>query len=271
MKLFISFLFLLTSLPVFSQNKIDDLVNAELLFAKTAVDQNTKAAFLNYLDTAGDVFNEGKIQNGIEVWTARSVAKNKLLWHPVFAGIAASGDLGFTTGPWVLKSSVDNDTILASGFYTTIWHLTKESEWKVLADLGITCDPDLYKNTEIKKWTSDKAYQNKRNDIMVIEKNFITEYKQKGTDAFTNLIDDESWFNLNGSLPFNGEDEIISKGIPAIPADLKFIPVKGEMSSTNDLGYVYGIVINNRNVENYLRIWKNTKDGYKILMQVLKW
>lgn len=271
MKIFISFFLQLIGLTSFSQNKIDDLVNKELLFAKTAVEQNTKSAFLNFLDSAGVVFNQGKIQNGLEVWTARSVSKNKLLWHPVFAGIAASGDLGFTTGPWVLKSSVDNDTILASGFYTTIWHLTEKGEWKFLADLGITCDPDLYINNEIKKWTGNKASQNKANDIMAIEKNFITAYEQKGIDAFKYLVDEDSWFNMNGSLPFNKKEKMISKALPAIPAGLKFIPVKGEMSSTNDLGYVYGLVQYNGKGENYLRIWKNTKDGYKILVQVLKW
>jgi len=263
-----SFIFLLPS--AFSQNKIDELVGAELQFAKTALDQNTKLAFLNFLDSSGVVFNQGKIMNGIELWNTRQAApKNKLYWHPIYAGIAASGDLGFTTGPWIFKTT-DSDSILASGFFATIWHVTKDGKWKFLADMGISCGPQLYNNNEVKKWTGTKIADENSN-LSGAETIFIAQYEKKGVKAFKKYVDDGSWFNLGGSLPFKTKKEILP-ALKKIPPGLKFTPVSSGIASSNDLMYVYGYVEHDNKKENYMRVWRRGKDGNKrILLQVLNW
>jgi hypothetical protein len=257
----------------FAQEKtgLAGLIHAEKAFAALAFETNTRQGFLEFLDSTGVVFNEGKAQNGLQVWTANPVSKSKLLWHPVFAGIAASGDLGFTTGPWIFRRSAENDTVLASGFYTTIWHLTKDRKWKFLADMGIQCEEGLYKINEVKEWAGRDTKNNKNDNVLSVEKNFISSYDTKGNAAFSEVIDQDSWFNVDGSTPFKNGAEISSKALSIIPGALKFIPVKGEMASSADFGYVYGFVRHNGKDGNYLRVWKNTGNGFKILLQVLSW
>jgi ketosteroid isomerase-like protein len=60
-----------------------------------------------------------------------------LTWEPRRADIAASGDLGWTTGSYV-SSGVgrDGEPRHAQGRYVTIWRKQPDGSWKVVMDLG---------------------------------------------------------------------------------------------------------------------------------------
>jgi len=60
-----------------------------------------------------------------------------LRWEPDRADIAASGDLGWTTGHFVSEGpGPDGATVRAEGVYVTIWRLQPDGSWKVVMDLG---------------------------------------------------------------------------------------------------------------------------------------
>lgn len=60
-----------------------------------------------------------------------------LAWEPRRADIAASGDLGWTTGSYVSKGiGVDGQPRQAQGRYVTIWRKQPDGSWKVVMDLG---------------------------------------------------------------------------------------------------------------------------------------
>ena len=112
-----------------AQKTIDGLIAAERAFAQYALDKNVKQAFLKYADTGGLQFANGKPIKSMELWAKREENKNVLKWQPQFAEIAASGDLGYTTGPWTFQAS-EKDTIAGRGQYTTVWYVGKDGEWK---------------------------------------------------------------------------------------------------------------------------------------------
>ncbi len=67
---------------------------------------------------------------------AGDFAVGSVVWHADKAGVARSGDLGYTSGTYKFtlkdssgKSSVDN------GKYLTIWKRQKDGGWKVLFDM----------------------------------------------------------------------------------------------------------------------------------------
>src|SRR6185295_1353872 len=49
------------------------------------------------------VFEQGPV-SGKKKWEERPTDDSKLDWDPEFADIAASGDLGYTTGPWEYRT-----------------------------------------------------------------------------------------------------------------------------------------------------------------------
>jgi ketosteroid isomerase-like protein len=57
-----------------------------------------------------------------------------LVWWPLWAGMARSGELGFTTGP-----SRFNDKPL--GHYFTVWKKQPDGSWKWIFDGGVDADP----------------------------------------------------------------------------------------------------------------------------------
>ena len=99
---------------VMAQKGIDPMIRAEKNFAAHSVAHGTKEAFLAYLDSAGIVFENGKPVNGIQTWQQRASRPNLLNWWPDAAEVAASGDFGYTTGPWTLQPT-RQDTIVARG------------------------------------------------------------------------------------------------------------------------------------------------------------
>jgi ketosteroid isomerase-like protein len=60
-----------------------------------------------------------------------------LQWEPERADIAASGDLGWTTGRFVSEGpGPDGTTVRVEGIYVSIWRLQPDGTWKVVMDLG---------------------------------------------------------------------------------------------------------------------------------------
>jgi ketosteroid isomerase-like protein len=57
-----------------------------------------------------------------------------LRWWPTHGGIARSGDLAFTTGPWV---SDDDNGRKGSGWFFTVWARQPDGSWRYLADNGV--------------------------------------------------------------------------------------------------------------------------------------
>ena len=105
------------------------MVNAERTFAADASARSTREAFLAALADDGLVFAPGPI-NGKRIWEARAGDKNRLEWAPAVAEIAASGDLGYTSGPWrFTKEGADKPT--ASGQFFTVWRKQADGSWKV--------------------------------------------------------------------------------------------------------------------------------------------
>ncbi len=59
-----------------------------------------------------------------------------LAWEPDRADIAASGDLGWTTGRYTVVSPSAEGTRTSGGVYVSIWRRQPDGSWKVVMDLG---------------------------------------------------------------------------------------------------------------------------------------
>lgn len=122
--------------PLALADDFDDMLAAERAFAADASARGTRAAFLAALADDGLVFAPGP-HSGQRTWEARPDNKNRLEWAPALAEISASGDLGYTSGPWRFTADGSEK---ASGFghFFTIWRKGADGKWKVLIDHGIS-------------------------------------------------------------------------------------------------------------------------------------
>src|SRR5262249_49533324 len=52
-----------------------------------------------------------------------------LAWEPAYVDLSASGDLGWTTGPWTFRPKPDAEPT-AFGHYVTIWQQVRSKPWR---------------------------------------------------------------------------------------------------------------------------------------------
>ena len=115
--------------------KLRDL---EAEFVKATADRGLDGFMSYFAEDASEVENGGEIVNGkanirksLEPWDVN------LTWTPVKAEMAASGDLGYTFGNYVLKANdKDGHPVVHYGKYATVWKKQKDGSWKVVMDMG---------------------------------------------------------------------------------------------------------------------------------------
>lgn len=254
-----------------AQKGIDNLIQAEKDFAAYSVAHSTKEAFQKFIDSNSIMFDDGKPITAIEFWNKREKKPGVLNWHPQFAEISASDDFGYTTGPWTFQNSI-NDSVIARGQYTTVWHLDKNGQWKFLVDFGI--DNTQPGSTEERILDTPKQPQGTeiipRTPLVAAEKDFNRLFEKKKSKAYKEWLSGESMLTRNGFLPaaISSERQLL---IDSTPAGIKYTMNGWGVSPVPDMGYTYGTAIRNNKIENYLRIWRREKTGWKIAVEVLRY
>lgn len=264
--IFITLFTLMVINRIAAQANADSVIKAEKSFAAYALQHNTKDAFMLFMDSANSVeFSEGDVKKSYEKWSLRKPDSTRLIWRPAFAGIAVSGDIGFTTGPWEYRKSA-KEPIISTGNFATIWFNNGDGNWRYLVDIGTEGSP-AYAADTIQKLTSTYSDIGAE-DAMTTDRKFIQQYESLRTDVFKNFVTADSWFVLQGKQPLKGAQQILGS-LSAIPTNMQFIQMGGGTSSAGDIAYVYGSVRHGTVIGNYLRVWQKTKDGFKLVLMVL--
>jgi hypothetical protein len=270
---FFFYALLFVCIDTYSQKGIDGLINAEKSFAAYSVAHSTKEAFLKFLDSAGIIFDNGKPVNGIETWNKREKRPGVLNWRPQFAEIAESGDFGYTSGPWTFQNN-STDSVVARGQYTTVWHINKNGEWKFLIDLGVSNTP-ANSSTDVKKINVAKQFFGTGAiphvaPVVNAENSFLKLYSKSKAKAYKKYVSTESILNRNGYLPATTSTDK-NKLIELTSSSILYKMEGWGMSENMDMGYVFGTTIINGKTDNYMRIWRWEKGGWKIVTEVLRY
>jgi ketosteroid isomerase-like protein len=129
-----------------SADDFADIVAAERAFAADASARSVKEAFLTALAETSVMFSPGPV-DGQRHWAAKPADSGKLEWTPEAAEVAASGDIGYTYGPWRFTSPGE-DKPTAFGHFFTVWQKQADGQWRVLVDKGVT-HPEVPLTTQV--------------------------------------------------------------------------------------------------------------------------
>lgn len=256
--------------PVFAQKGIEKMIQAEKDFAAYSVAHSTKEAFQQFIDSNSIMFDKGEPVKAVEYWNKREKRPGILDWHPQYAEISASGDFGYTSGPWTFRTGA-NDSVVARGQYSTVWHLDQNGKWKFLADLGIdNTQPGSPEEKIITAPKEPETYFGNLHTLAAAESAFNQEFHNNREKTYQRWLADESILSRNGSLPGHdktGRDLLIRE----TPGDMLFNSLGWGISAVPDMGYTYGATTVNGKTENYLRIWRREKKGWRIALEVLRY
>lgn len=242
------------------------MIAAERGFAKYALDKNTKEAFLQFMDSAGVQFEEGKPIKSSAFWAKKEANTTRLKWWPQFAEIAGSNDFGYTTGPWTFQKT-DTDTVAARGQYTTVWQMNTNGEWKFLVDYGndyVAVNPA----TEVQKIKTPKKNKGTVESLLHTQELFNQLADINPQAAYQKYLSAQSILNLNGLAPINKTFEQLAR-FNEITGGASFNIQGSGMASSGDMGFVYGTTRFKEKTNNYLHIWRQEKNGWKLAVVVV--
>lgn len=116
---------------------VASLVEAERSFSRASEGRGLREAFLAFLSRDAVVFRPAPVA-GRPVYEKMAAGDPAVLtWEPEVAEVAASGELGYTSGPYVLRPARGAEPT-AFGRYVSVWGREPDGTWKVLIDAGIT-------------------------------------------------------------------------------------------------------------------------------------
>jgi ketosteroid isomerase-like protein len=208
--------------------------------------------------------------------------KPLLAWQPAFAGMAASGDMGFTTGPWESKEDIKDEKPQGYGHFMTVWKKQPDGSWKFVVDLGISHPQsggpqtlwqpaDAGPSTPVK--TADQG--SARNALLDRDRKYSEEGVKQGlVKAFLSYASPDVRLYRSGSLPFIGRDAS-ADALTKAKGQFTWRPIAGDVSRAGDLGYTHGtyeITDDTKKVSehgSYVRIWKNQDGVWRIVMDVI--
>lgn len=267
-------LFLLITLPVsgqdFSNAGLQSLVNAERSFSLMAKEKNTRDAFVHNLTAKSVGFYPGPT-SALKFWEAQSAGQEWLFWQPSFAFLAASGDYGYTFGPWSFSKS-RTDKPEAFGEFITVWEKIN-GEWKVAVDIGVNHAEQQVAGVSVKTSSIGAVSSKTKDDLSEVERKFLSAHSSSSETAYQENASADIRFFRRENFPIQS----VAEGL-RVHGPLTFHYEGNSISSSGDLGFVYGTVtisetINGEQktrIANYLRIWKK-EDGkqWKIVVDVV--
>jgi ketosteroid isomerase-like protein len=252
------------------------LVEAEKAFAGMSVRDGMKKAFLEFLAEDAVLFRPGPV-NGKEVWKKAKETTASLEWWPTLAFAAASGELGYTSGPWIFTPEAHLDQPPRHGHFVTVWKKQKNGEWKVTVDLGTSGGvPDTDTALVVPPAIETKRSLNVKKEkalLLSLEKKFSAAAGSEGIQsAFKEYLSDDARVFREGDIPVLGCDAVLKK-FGDSRTNVRSTVLSCVVSRSCDLAYAYGRYSSGTNSSTesgyFLRIWrKQAANVWRIALDV---
>ena len=244
------------------------IVESEGRFAQVAHDRNVRAAFLEFLADDAIVFRPSPV-NGKKVWRERPESSLDLIWQPIFAAIARSGDFGYDTGPAKWKKNRTDEKFLGYGQFVSVWKKQKDGAWKVALDIGIenpqpTGEPGSPQTLAADDAARDVDLVAARQALEKTQRDFVGMAKEDSLGAFSVFASESIRAFREEMFPIVGKKAVVEMA-SAGHGPMSIQTSGGDMSRSGDLAYTYGSYSIKRGNEtehgNLVQIWQTDSAG----------
>ena len=255
------------------------LVNSELAFASAVAAKGSRDAFLEFSTYDAVMFLPGpvRVKNHFG-FSPRSA--ELLTWRPLYAEIASSGDLGWTTGPWEWREKPSDSAPQATGHYLTIWKQQADSTWKFVLDIGVAHHAPMVEPSAPALRVLDRPNERERvepgrgrEELLEAEYAFRTASVGEGLMAAfrSYLIPDARYYRM-GLRPIQGIDSICQTLTMAV-GTCSWEVEHAEVSKNADLGCTFGLTTLAEGDQtarfSFVRIWHRNPEGiWKVTVDI---
>ena len=249
------------------QPAVEALVAAEVAFAQMAVERGVRASFLDQFATDGLVFEPAPVRVH-EVWKTRPAPADplalKLEWVPAAAAVTASGQMGFTTGPF---TSTDRSGTRPPqhGIYTSVWRKNPLGVWQVVLNAGVSTPAPVELATLLPPPKLLAAVSKPNFPQMLSPAEIERSIQNSSPEVFASwLASDTRWYR-NGHAPVLLR-EPVAKAFGANWRAISLSHTAGGGSAAGDFAYTYGTLTTdgigaNRSMGHYVNLWSRDEYG----------
>lgn len=245
------------------------IVEAERAFAQRAQDKGSAEAFRTFIADDGQMFLPAPTR-AKPLLEAGKIPFGPIRWWPAFAGIAASGDLGFTTGPAIAGTG---DTVRYGAFFT-IWKRQPDGRWRWVMDRGTRQPSAPAQGPEapveaLPAAAPRKAAPPASQSATAAEARLAVAL---GRDARAGLL---AVMAPGGRLLRDGVPPIvgraaIAEALAREPSRVETAPLGGAVSAAGDLAWTYGTArwadATGARDGYYVRIWQRRPAGWALII-----
>jgi hypothetical protein len=262
------------------------VVDTERAFARASVEHGQRDAFLTFLADDGITFSPAPGLGKKAIRKRRAPANPRAIllnWAPMTGGVSSSGDLGFTTGPYILEDRSGAARPPQHGMYFTIWKKQRGGEFRAVLDLGIELDAPVAAVDSVlftpmagvgtASGASSTDLKGRKPSLRDADRAFVEAAQTRGlADAAREHVRDDGRLHRNGVMPIVGR-EAIDRYLRERPGRFRGEGMFADVSAAGDLGYTYGryeLSLKDRPEKGYYaRLWTRDPAGpWKMLLEV---
>jgi len=246
------------------------LADAETAFAAHSVREDMRAAFLAHFAPDGVFVRDG--WSAARAWLEPRPAPPIVLdWRPVHVEVAASGDLGLSTGPWKLTSTAKPGSPPAYGQFVSIWKREDGGPWKVAVDLGISHPEPVLWDAPLRASTSPGAQST--GSIAAAEAAFARDVKSLGlAAAYERHAASDLRLYRPGAAPALGKAAALARAMPQA-SDWTWTVERSESARSGEIGYARGryaaAALPDKPLGYFMRLWRFAAGAWRIALDVV--
>ncbi|MGZ6027432.1 MAG: DUF4440 domain-containing protein [Caulobacteraceae bacterium] len=246
-----------------------DVADAERAFAADGLELGIRDSFLKWSTNDAILLRPDPV-NVHDRFAERALDLGgpPLVWWPVWAGVARSGDLGFTTGPSTFNGQ-------PNGWYFTIWAHQK-GHWKWIYDGGVDADisgaPGKEQPTRYLPVAARGAGKAAMDQVDAAEAKLAEAAASNLAAAYLAVLADDG--RLMGSSAGPATDPAgFERELKTRPAMASFKRMGGRASSAGDLVWTYGEATWSKAGADvrghYVRVWQLRPAGWALVFDEL--
>ena len=233
-----------------------DVVAAERAFAHYADTASIGPAFVWALRADAITLDANGVKLMRPIYEARRNNGALLRWAPSWADAAEDGTLGVTTGPWEWRPARDS-AVQGRGNFLTIWVKGPE-RWQVALDIGVGGDSTARLDEPLLEMPGGVTGRGRLEELMGLDRERI---RGGGwVRALQALAAPDVRVIREGQVRGAGRDALSGA------ASVRFTSLGGRVATSGDLGSTWGTWRDGAKKGSYVRIWKRTAEGWRVVI-----
>ena len=245
------------------------MVDTERSFAQACTQKGIRDSFLEYFAADSIAFNPAPMSavERLRPRPSRPFSELELRWEPRTGDVAASGDLGWLTGPSTFTDHTTAGSAPQPGNYLSVWRRQPDGKWRVFIDQGsqppqaVSFAPGFVRFAFPSRYTGSDSKEGATASLERADRDLNAALAQAADAAYAAVTVDASRLHRSGFMPTVGRSAIAGWMKEHAPS-MKATTGAAESARSGDLGYSYGTFeVPPAKPGAYVRVWQRDAAG----------